>query len=400
MNRVLRFTLILLGAALVSGCCCSLTGRRGEVVMIQTDDNVYADLLKKGNGETHVPTPQAPSDPKPSGTMSQWIVKSGDSLWTISREIWGRGIYWRGLVLANGLEESRALRIGQVLEIPSDIPDIEKRFVWTEAKAEPTKLPESSKPPDDYPYSHLLNLPDPRIQRVFRPGEKLSFVVSYLGMDVGEATMEVKGIEDVDGYPCLRIETTARSTGIFSKLYPVKDKIITWMDVYKLYTRRFEKHIHEFKYHLDEVRTYDQEAHIVTWDEVKTHILPPKVHDMLSAFYLYRCLKDLHEGKEISFWTNMGAKNYELRVDYLGKKRIRTRAGTFDCIMIRPRARFEGFFVKKGEVIIYLTDDDRRIPVKVVGKAPIMGKVTVQLVEAVVPSLGGDHASFGSGGIQ
>ena len=72
-------------------------------------------------------------------------------------------------------------------------------------------------------------------------------------------------------------------------------------------------------------------------------------------------------------------KVYPLDVVYKGKERITVTAGTFDCIMVEPIIVEGGLFKTEGRIIIWLTDDDLRIPVKVKTKI-IIGSIDAELI--------------------
>ncbi len=75
-------------------------------------------------------------------------------------------------------------------------------------------------------------------------------------------------------------------------------------------------------------------------------------------------------------------KLWNTEVQVLRKERVRVPAGEFDTIVIKPLLKSEGVFMKKGEIYIWLTDDDKKIPVMIKSKVKI-GNFKVKLVEGV-----------------
>jgi len=55
-------------------------------------------------------------------------------------------------------------------------------------------------------------------------------------------------------------------------------------------------------------------------------------------------------------------------------------AGKFDCILVEPVLKSEGVFKSKGSIYVWVTDDDRRIPVLVKSKVPV-GSISVSLTD-------------------
>jgi hypothetical protein len=73
-------------------------------------------------------------------------------------------------------------------------------------------------------------------------------------------------------------------------------------------------------------------------------------------------------------------KTYPLDVKYLGKETIEVPAGEFACIKVQPYFIEGGLFKSEGDITVWLTDDDRKMPVKVSSKI-IIGSVDVDLTE-------------------
>ena len=55
---------------------------------------------------------------------------------------------------------------------------------------------------------------------------------------------------------------------------------------------------------------------------------------------------------------------HRIEVRVLRRERVQVPAGEFDTLIIEPRVHPEGVFEGKRGVYIWLTDDERRIPVK------------------------------------
>ena len=53
----------------------------------------------------------------------------------------------------------------------------------------------------------------------------------------------------------------------------------------------------------------------------------------------------------------------------------------FDTLVVRPMEKAAGMFRYSGELLIWLTNDSCRVPVKIVATIPL-GKVTAELVTA------------------
>jgi len=210
----------------------------------------------------------------------------------------------------------------------------------------------------------------------FGAGEKLVFSVQYGLITAGEATLEVRNIATIGGRPCYRIVSDARTNDFFSKFYQVRDRYESCMDTTELYTLRYEKHVREGKFKRDETVDFDQTAHRAKYKD-KSVPIPPRTQDVLSALYYVRTLP-LEVGQSISIANHTDKKNYPLLVKVHGREHIKVDAGEFDCLVVEPILRGPGVFTQKGRLTVWLTDDERRMPVLMKSKV-VIGHVAAVL---------------------
>ncbi|RMG70767.1 MAG: DUF3108 domain-containing protein [Nitrospirae bacterium] len=113
--------------------------------------------------------------------------------------------------------------------------------------------------------------------------------------------------------------------------------------------------------------------------EEKLFDITDDTYDPLSGFFILR-QKEIKDGKDIFLKLFDSKKLYDARVKVLGKERVKTRAGTFETVAVEPELKSEGIFQRKGKVVIYLTDDERHIPVLLKSKV-LIGSVVAELTE-------------------
>jgi hypothetical protein len=66
-------------------------------------------------------------------------------------------------------------------------------------------------------------------------------------------------------------------------------------------------------------------------------------------------------------------------VSILRKEKVKVSGiGEVATVVVKPDLKSEGLFHRKGDIFIWLTDDEKRVPVKVETKVPI-GKVVAEL---------------------
>ncbi len=216
----------------------------------------------------------------------------------------------------------------------------------------------------------------------FGPGEKLVFRVIYLAAPAGIATLEVGGMSEVDGTEVYRFLATASSSTLFSLFYRVKDRIESFVDVRNLEPVRFEKHLREGRsYRNSEVTIFDRTRNVARTGDREMEILPG-IQDSLSSFYYLRT-QVLDVGQTVSVNVNADEKNYCVEVKVLREETVRKWGRNVRTVVVQPilrDVRLGGILKEKGNVLIWLTDDEKRIPVFITARVAF-GHLSFVLVD-------------------
>ena len=201
-------------------------------------------------------------------------------------------------------------------------------------------------------------------------GERLSFHGWWLGIPVGSAWIDVKGIVEIDGRSAYAIEAEGSSNALLSTFYPVHDVLRSYLDVHTLQPLRFEKIQREGHYRAEEVVTFDYTRLIATYTSLLNHSvkevpIPADVQDILGAFYWLRRHAD-HPLTTLTLNIYSDEKVFHTDVQ-VGEPTVLElrRRGTFDCLLIEPHARFQGVFVRRGRLWVYLSANAKRLPLLV-----------------------------------
>jgi hypothetical protein len=202
----------------------------------------------------------------------------------------------------------------------------------------------------------------------FFPGETLTYDISWSRMiSAGTATMEVKEEKLPDGRAGLKLVVTGRSVGLLDKVYPVNDSVESIFDPQ---TRE------SLSYRLRETYggrkrrrdlAFDHARNIVVSklneDPAETLAVPEHVQDGLSMLYYLRTREDFVVGKIFTIEVHDSSKNWSIEIHTLGRERLKTPMGEFATVKVKTYPKYQGTFMNKGEVFIWLTDDNRRVPV-------------------------------------
>ena len=222
----------------------------------------------------------------------------------------------------------------------------------------------------------------------FSVGEKLTLRIIYFALPAGTATLEVKAIADWEEKEVYQLVATAQSSALFSLFYRVRDRIESLIDTRNFLPYRFEKHQEEGGYRNHEVTIFNRGQNVaVTFDVEEKELtldsslpVPADAQDALSSFYHLR-RQNLEVGKSVFINVNADEKSYRVEVkvlkkEELGRKRLKT-------IVVKPilrQVRLGGILKEKGDVYIWLTDDEHKIPVLIKAKV-VIGTLTMMLVD-------------------
>ncbi len=217
----------------------------------------------------------------------------------------------------------------------------------------------------------------------FAVGEELMFEIGWMGVRAGQASMAVRGQGSRDGHEVYHITIQARSSPFFSLIYPVDDLGETYLDVRGLFP---------WYYHLHQREGTRVAQHTVTFDQVRGLAIytknqgtpqevevPPEVQDSLSSFYLLRTLP-LEVGQPTTMHTFANGRTHEVAIDVLRREKVDVYWGPVETLVVRPVLRFQEILRQRGDVLIWLTDDARRIPVRM-KTAVKVGTVEAKLID-------------------
>jgi hypothetical protein len=217
----------------------------------------------------------------------------------------------------------------------------------------------------------------------FQVPEKLVYDLTWAGIKTGTATLEVRSENNKT-----RIISTARSANWVSVFYTVDDKIEAELSMPGPRAvigtpRNYRVRIREGRHRRNKEVAFDGTSHRASFTdhltgEKKDIEIRDNTFDPLSSFYYVRTLKT-DVGKSIYVDVLDNKKLWNVEVQVIRKERIDTKLGSFDTIVIRPLLKSEGIFNKRGDMYIWLTDDEKRVPVKMQTKVAV-GRVTATLI--------------------
>jgi hypothetical protein len=217
----------------------------------------------------------------------------------------------------------------------------------------------------------------------FQAGEELSYRLKYGILSAAEGVLKVEKTNLLfDNKPTFHLVAFGKTAGAFSVFYTVDNRYDSYIDKKTFLPYYYTENIREGKYRRNDKINFDQEARTISGNKGNFKGAE-QTFDLLSAYYFARNL-DLTSVKiGDTFRLNyfLSDEVTSLGITYLGKERINTPMGTFDCLKFNPEIAPGRIFKKDSKLYLWVTDDGNRIPVK--AKVEILvGSVTLELTDA------------------
>jgi hypothetical protein len=215
--------------------------------------------------------------------------------------------------------------------------------------------------------------------------EKFIYDLTWTGIKAGTASLELRNEEDK-----VRIISTAQSAPWVSVFYTVNDRVESTLLKKSPETffqpSQYRIKIREGRHRRDKEIIFDVQNTKATYidrlkSERKDFPITSQVLDPLSGFYYLRSLK-LSLGQPVYITILDSKKVWDVEVQVLRKERITLPIGKINTVVVKPLLKSEGIFYGKGEIFIWLTDDEKHIPVKMQTKVAI-GSVTATLIQGL-----------------
>ena len=218
---------------------------------------------------------------------------------------------------------------------------------------------------------------------VFQHGEKLTYKLKYGFISAAEGTLKVEKTDvKFGGKPTFHLSAVGRTSSAFSVFYTVFNQYHSYIDQKTFLPYFYTENIREGNYRREDQVTFNQRLHKIN-GEKGSFDSEEQTFDLLSAYYFSRNLdlSNVKEGDSFKLTYFLHDEISKLGITYLGKERIKTSMGTFDCLKFSPEIKPGRIFKKDSQLLLWVTDDGNRIPVK--AKVEILvGSVTLELTDA------------------
>ena len=227
----------------------------------------------------------------------------------------------------------------------------------------------------------------------FKAGETINYEIKvsraiFRGISVAEMNFTLA--EDINNKNFV-VDAAAKSKGTLTKLFRFSflQNIKSTIDSEKFRALKTVKHDEQGDRIRDSEAIFDYKQKMVTYVETDPKDLarpprriasavPEETHDLISGVYHLRTLP-LAVGKTFEVNVSDSGLVYKIPVRVVAKEVQNTAIGKIECFRLEPAVFGPGRFIEtKGSMIIWITDDARRLPVRSVINANI-GKIDIKI---------------------
>jgi hypothetical protein len=216
---------------------------------------------------------------------------------------------------------------------------------------------------------------EPSSARSFPVGEQLTYEISWLSFR-----------------PLAKLITTAQSRPAITKFFPVDNRVesivdpATLLPEHLIFKRREGKKKEDIEY------TFHQKEGTVTVVKngaTEIQEMPPGTQDVISCLYYARSELALQPGSSLTMNVYHDKKNRKLDVRVEEIETVSGPWGEVETARVLVIMPFQGLFLNKGNIRVWFTNDDRRIPVRMKAKI-VIGSIVADLVSGL-PSTSPTH---------
>jgi hypothetical protein len=211
-------------------------------------------------------------------------------------------------------------------------------------------------------------------------GERLTYDISWLNILAGTAVMEVQA----DGTAGrAKLVTTAQSRPAITKFFPVDNRVESVFDLrtqlpqHMVFRRREGRNKEDIEYTF-----HHAEGTVTAVRQGTTERLPipAGTQDLISCLYYVRNQLPMTPGASLTLNVYHDKKNRSVEVRVENIETLEGAWGKVETAQVLVIMPFKGLFINKGNIRVWFTIDDRRIPVRMKAKV-IIGAIVADLVD-------------------
>jgi hypothetical protein len=213
-------------------------------------------------------------------------------------------------------------------------------------------------------------------------GEELHYTGDFgVFGEVGSGLMSVSAPHCEQRRAVVRLDFSFRGRIM---LMGIRDETSSWLDASERFSLRYEKdERHPMGTRTERVVIYPDQGWWEPEGGVVQALDSPHPLDELSFLFLARSL-DLELGESVEVARHFDPERNPVVMRDLGRSVVTVPAGRFDVRLVQMDVHDPTRFGDAGRVVLYLTDDADRIPVKIATAMPVVGEMVLVLERRTV----------------
>ncbi len=220
-------------------------------------------------------------------------------------------------------------------------------------------------------------------QYPFAVGETLTYSAKLGMLTLGSGSLQVAGIDSVRGVETFRLRFRLQGKTVF---YSLDDVLESWVATEDFASHRFvqdfvenDKPKHRTFEIFPDSGFYREKGRDTTFSS------PSEPLDDAAFFYFVR-ITPLEVGKKYVYHRYFRKEKNPVTIEVTKREKMKLPDGSeVQCLVLHPVIDTKGLFSKRSDTRIWLTDDERRLPVQIRSKFPF-GTITLRLKDMVVPA--------------
>jgi len=221
--------------------------------------------------------------------------------------------------------------------------------------------------------------------RPFRVGERLTYDITFLNISAGTAVMEVGSGDPANDRPLGKFITTAVSSPKVTRFFPVDNRVESLTDLttllpeYMTFRRREGKKKEDIEYVF---HRKDNTVSATRGGLTEVLPIPADTQDLISCLYYVRSLLPLKQGasQALTVYHDKKIRHVEVRVEKI--ERLDGPWGKLETAQVLVVMPFQGIFLNQGNIRVWFTTDERRIPLRMKAKV-VIGSIVADLVNGI-----------------
>lgn len=221
----------------------------------------------------------------------------------------------------------------------------------------------------------------------FLPGERLTYQITWLGVPVATAVLEVAPATRHKGRPAWRFRMRATTNKYADAIYKVRDDMHSWADARMRRSVHFRKRQREGSYHRDVVLHFDHRKKRITYENQWRKYPPRQLFgdsfDPLALIYGFR-RHTIRKAGNMDVSATDGLKTIRANVKIHGRETITVGDVAYRCWKVEPELKDVGGVFKRSnnaKMYAWFSDDDHRVPVRLESEV-LVGSFVATLISA------------------